>query len=101
MEFCPNGDLHDELIRSGSPGIQVNEVARLSGQSLLALAHLHKIDVIFRDLKLENVILDANFNAKLTDFGLAKKLDPDTAAKTMCGSYGYAAPEILTGSGSY
>lgn len=101
MDFCPNGDLHDHLVREGKPGLELKEAARLSGESLLALGHLHKIDVIFRDLKLENVILDANFTAKLTDFGLAKKLDPGQDAKTQCGSYGYAAPEIMVGGKSY
>merc|ERR1712072_641717 len=101
MDYCPNGDLHDELVKKGTPGMTLLEGARLSGQSLLAIAHLHKIDVIFRDLKLENVILDAALNAKLTDFGLAKKLDSGVDAKTMCGSYGYAAPEIMIGAKSY
>merc|ERR1719401_2756576 len=68
MDFCPNGDLHEDLVRRGSPGLPLIEAARLSGQALFALGHLHKIDVIFRDLKLENVILDDSYNAKLTDF---------------------------------
>merc|ERR1711975_79092 len=39
MDYCPNGDLHDELVRNGKPGMELKEAARLSGQSLLALAH--------------------------------------------------------------
>merc|ERR1719271_1306604 len=101
MDYCQSGALHDDLDRRGTPGIELAEAARLSGQSLLAIAHLHRIDVIFRDLKLENVILDASLNAKLTDFGLAKKLDVGVDAKTMCGSYGYAAPEIMMGAKTY
>merc|ERR550532_3330140 len=76
----------------------MTEVARLGGESLLGLEHLHNINVIFRDLKLENVILDVDFHAKVTDFGLAKKLDNELA-RTCCGSYGYAAPEIMLRSG--
>merc|ERR1712224_698587 len=64
MDFCPNGDLHDELLRNGKPGLYMVECARLAGQTLLAIEHLHKISVIFRDLKLENVLLDEQFNAK-------------------------------------
>merc|ERR1719265_1470775 len=40
MELCPNGDLHDDLIRRGKPGIEIAEAARMSGQSLLAVAYL-------------------------------------------------------------
>jgi len=98
MDFCPNGDLHDYLVTHGSPSLVIQDAARLSGQILLAMEHLHSIQVIFRDLKLENVVLDKDNNAKVTDFGLAKKLAPsDTAANTMCGSYGYYAPEIMAG----
>lgn len=102
MDYCPNGDLHDDLVKRGNPGHVLEEAARLSGQSLLALAFLHRINVIFRDLKLENVILDASMNAKITDFGLAKKLNSDADARTLCGSYGYAAPEVMhAGTKSY
>merc|ERR1712086_123266 len=68
---------------------------------LLAVEHLHSIRVIFRDLKLENVVLDPEYRAKVTDFGLAKKLYTIADAKTMCGSYGYAAPEIMLNAGRY
>jgi hypothetical protein len=101
MEYCPNGDLQDLLVKRGSPGLKLFDVARLSGEVLLALEHLHKIHVIFRDLKLENVVLCPKFRAKLTDFGLAKKLYTATDARTMCGSYGYAAPEIMSNKQRY
>jgi len=95
MEYCPNGDLQRQLNSRGAPGLPQAEVAHLMGQVLLALEHLHERNVIFRDLKPENVVLDANRYAKVTDFGLAKKLGSAVDAKTVCGSYGYVAPEIL------
>jgi hypothetical protein len=101
MEYCPNGDLQDVLVNKGTPGLQLRECARLGGEVLLGIGHLHRISVIFRDLKLENVVLDPNMRAKLTDFGLAKKLYTASDARTMCGSYGYAAPEILLNQGRY
>jgi hypothetical protein len=101
MEFCPNGDLQDLLVRQGTPGLTLRQCARLGGECLLALEHLHRIQVIFRDLKLENVVLDMKLRAKLTDFGLAKKLYTSNDARTMCGSYGYAAPEIMLNTGRY
>jgi len=101
MDYCPNGDLHDHLVKYGDPGMPLRECARFGGEMLLALAHLHNNDVIFRDLKLENVVLDDCFRTKLTDFGLAKKLYSSAEAWTMCGSHGYVAPEIMGGGDAY
>lgn len=95
MEFCPNGDLHDVLIQDGTPALKFKEAARYGAEMLLGLEHLHSINVIFRDLKLENVIVDKDWHAKLTDFGLSKKMYTSVEARTMCGSYGYVAPEIV------
>mmetsp|Transcript_19019 Transcript_19019/g.53644 ORF Transcript_19019/g.53644 Transcript_19019/m.53644 type:complete len:267 (+) Transcript_19019:70-870(+) len=101
MEFCPNGDLQDALRTYGLPGLPLPDCARLMGEVLLAIEHLHRIQVIFRDLKPDNVVLDADYRAKVTDFGLAKKLYRTADAQTMCGSWGYVAPEIMTSKGSY
>merc|ERR1712039_170684 len=101
MEFCPNGDLQNQLGLHGTPGMALDLGARFAGEVLLALEHLHSINVIFRDLKLENVVVDKDYRARVTDFGLAKKLYDAPDAKTMCGSYGYAAPEIMMNVGRY
>lgn len=101
MEYCPNGDLQACLVKHGTPGLLLADAARFAGEVLLALEHLHGIRVIFRDLKLENVVIDSNYRAKVTDFGLAKKLYTASDANTMCGSYGYAAPEIMMSKGRY
>ncbi|CAJ1377471.1 unnamed protein product [Effrenium voratum] len=101
MDYCPNGDLQACMIKHGIPGLLLEDAARFSGEVLLALEHLHGIRVIFRDLKLENVVVDSSFRAKVTDFGLAKKLYTASDANTMCGSYGYAAPEIMLNAGRY
>lgn len=101
MDYCPNGDLQGFLMKYGNPGLAFKDTARYLGEVLLALEHLHSIRVIFRDLKLENVIIDQEWRARVTDFGLAKKLSAGNEAKTMCGSYGYAAPEIMAHTGKY
>lgn len=101
MEYCPHGNLMERLVANGQPGLPLDMCARAGGEILLATEHLHRIRVIFRDMKPENIVFDAEGRCKITDFGLAKKLGPEESANTACGTEGYAAPELIARTGNY
>jgi hypothetical protein len=71
--------------------------ARFYGAELLsALDHLHQQHIIYRDLKLENILMDHVGHIALTDFGLSKQdIDKTGGATTFCGTAEYIAPELL------
>ena len=72
------------------------EYARIYiGEIVLALECLHENNIIFRDLKPDNVVLDENGHAMLTDFGLSKQGVKDNISRSFCGSLAYLAPEML------
>jgi len=74
------------------------ERTRFYAAELLAtLEYVHSKNVIYRDIKPENVLLDDSGHIILTDFGLAKRLSPDTKASSLCGTAEYMAPEIIKG----
>jgi len=64
-------------------------------QVLLAVEHCHSKGIVHRDIKPENILLDQQFNVKLTDFGFAKVLNDGERLYEVCGTPGYLAPELL------
>lgn len=101
-EFMPKGSLEHHLFRRGSYFQPLSWSLRmkvaLGAAKGLAFLHSNSVQVIYRDFKTSNILLDSNYNAKLSDFGLAK--DGPTGDKShvstrVMGTYGYAAPEYL------
>ena len=64
-----------------------------------ALEYLHEKNIVYRDLKPENVLLGMDGSAKLGDFGFAKKLEKGSHTYTFCGTPGYVAPEVVLARG--
>ncbi|CAL9078367.1 unnamed protein product [Musa textilis] len=103
-EFMPRGSLENHLFRSeelvlSSLSWSLRMKIALGAARGLAFLHSDKAKVIFRDFKTSNVLLDSTYNAKLSDFGLAK--DGPSGSKShvstrVMGTYGYAAPEYLS-----
>ena len=97
-DYCPGGELFFHIQRVE----RFNEEAAkfYAGQIILAVEHLHKNNIIYRDLKPENVLIDRKGFIKITDFGLSKENIVDNkSAKSFCGTPEYLAPEIILNKG--
>ncbi|XVF37428.1 hypothetical protein REPUB_Repub20aG0007000 [Reevesia pubescens] len=99
MEFAKGGELFRKIAR----GRFSEDLSHRYFQQLIsAVGFCHSRGVFHRDLKPENLLLDENWNLKITDFGLSAETDqirPDGLLHTLCGTPAYVAPEILAKKG--
>ncbi|XP_025832159.1 testis-specific serine/threonine-protein kinase 3-like isoform X2 [Agrilus planipennis] len=100
MEYAENGSLLD-IIRRDS---HIDEIRsrKWFRQLVEAVEYCHERGVVHRDIKCENLLMDNDYNIKLSDFGFARghlrqKNNQVQLSETFCGSYAYASPEILKG----
>ncbi|KAM5556383.1 hypothetical protein ABKV19_024005 [Rosa sericea] len=101
-EFMPRGSLDNHLFRRASYFQPLSWSLRmkiaLGAAKGLAFLHSDEAKVIYRDFKTSNILLDSAYNAKLSDFGLAKDGpagDRSHVSTRVMGTYGYAAPEYM------
>ncbi|KAI7732909.1 hypothetical protein M8C21_022353, partial [Ambrosia artemisiifolia] len=99
-EYMPKGSLENHLFRKGPQPLPWATRLKVAIGAARGLAFLHdaKDQIIYRDFKASNILLDADFNAKLSDFGLAKagpKGDKTHVSTQVMGTHGYAAPEYV------
>lgn len=97
-DYYNGGSLFYHLRKSR--GFSETRACFYAAELLLALEHLHKSGIIYRDLKLENILMDHNGHIALTDFGLSKENVTDifnSQLTTFCGTAEYIAPELLKG----
>ena len=93
MDVCTGGELFYHL----------SKLKRLTEQAakfyfseiLLGLEHLHSLNIVYRDIKPENILLDIDGHIRIADFGLSKIIPPRQKSFSFCGSPEYMSPEML------
>ncbi|XP_068185114.1 serine/threonine-protein kinase SIK1 [Antennarius striatus] len=94
-EYAKNGEMFDYLTSNGR--MSEDEARKKFWQILTAVDYCHRHHIVHRDLKTENLLLDANMNIKLADFGFGNFYKAGEPLSTWCGSPPYAAPEVFEG----
>ncbi|XP_023293563.2 chromosomal serine/threonine-protein kinase JIL-1 [Lucilia cuprina] len=95
LDYVSGGELFTHLYKAEH--FSESTVRVYIAEVVLALEHLHKLGIIYRDIKLENILLDGQGHIVLADFGLSKIFAPDSdhRAHSFCGTLEYMAPEII------
>lgn len=96
LDYVGGGELFDRIVDEGN--FTEADASRITRQMTEAIQYLHENNIVHRDLKPENLLFKdkkGTADIMVTDFGLAKLIDDETALKTACGTPNYVAPEIL------
>uniref|UniRef100_A0A8C2KUZ4 non-specific serine/threonine protein kinase n=1 Tax=Cyprinus carpio TaxID=7962 RepID=A0A8C2KUZ4_CYPCA len=95
MEYASGGEVFDYLV---SHGRMKEKDARAKFRQIVSAVHYcHQKNIVHRDLKAENLLLDADSNIKIADFGFSNEFKLGSKLDTFCGSPPYAAPELFQG----
>uniref|UniRef100_A0A6I8Q0M1 non-specific serine/threonine protein kinase n=1 Tax=Xenopus tropicalis TaxID=8364 RepID=A0A6I8Q0M1_XENTR len=95
MEYASGGEVFDYLVAHGR--MKEKEARAKFRQIVSAVQYCHQKHIVHRDLKAENLLLDADMNIKIADFGFSNEFTVGNKLDTFCGSPPYAAPELFQG----
>nr|KAG5714594.1 hypothetical protein BaRGS_007040 [Batillaria attramentaria] len=102
LDFVNGGEMFTHLFQREH--FTERQVRIYVGEIVLALETLHSLGIIYRDIKLENILLDSDGHIVLTDFGLSKEFlttDENQRTYSFCGTIEYMAPEVVKGSSGH
>ncbi|ELP94179.1 hypothetical protein EIN_185860 [Entamoeba invadens IP1] len=96
IDYCPGGEFYYYLQKNQK--VSELDAKFYAAQILLAIEHLHSSNIVYRDIKPENILICADGYLRLTDFGLSKENVTDQSkTSTFCGTPEYLAPEVVIG----
>ncbi|EAS00862.2 Serine/Threonine kinase domain protein (macronuclear) [Tetrahymena thermophila SB210] len=94
-EYASGGELFDYIVKNTK--VQEREASVFFQQIISGVEYIHKLKIVHRDMKPENLLLSYNKRIKIVDFGLSNTYKKNELLKTACGSPCYAAPEMIAG----
>ncbi|KAI9795212.1 MAG: serine/threonine protein kinase, AGC [Piccolia ochrophora] len=97
LDYCPGGEVFTYLRRARR--FDTTTAQFYGAEIVLILEFLHKNGIAYRDMKPENLLIDAEGHIKLVDFGFAKRLEGTAVTYTLCGTPEYLAPEVIQSKG--
>ena len=95
MEYANGGELFDYIVKKTR--VDEYESCNYFQQIISGIDYIHKLNIVHRDMKPENLLLDHKNKIKIVDFGLSNTFKDDEMLKTAWGSPCYAAPEMIAG----
>lgn len=97
LEYIPGGELFSHLRRQGK--FDLPQYLFYTVEVICALQHIHALNIVYRDIKPENILIHSNGHIILSDFGFSKIIDDIQQTFTLCGTPEYLAPEVIEGKG--